>query len=242
MSTHAQFINVLQNKKQSVFAAKQNALNRVTSAKQRILSPITVTPTYDDVQAVSYDDKLTSPKMYDSVYTEGTVDKMINSIVDNPINKPLKVAIKSYEDLQAYKANLQTKMNELTTAQKLTDAQFSIKFKDAPVRTLTDHILSAPTRKMVLESLQSAEQTEDLQDTISNAWKVTNFVYKTLKDEYPNDTSEQLGKRSKRVLDTVVPKNEVFGKEFTISKYWSSDVDLSKQQVIRASKESVLFE
>jgi len=172
---------------------------------------------------------------------ESTVDKMINSIVDNPVNKPLKVAIKSYEDLQAYKANLQTKMNELTTAQKLTDAQFSIKFKDAPVRTLTDHILSAPTRKMVLESLQSAEQTEDLQDTISNAWKVTNFVYKTLKEEYPNDTQEQLGKKSKRVLDTVVPENEVFGKEFTISKYWSSDVDLAKEEVIRAAKESVLF-
>ena len=172
---------------------------------------------------------------------ESTVDKMINSIVDNPVNKPLKVAIKSYEDLQAYKANLQTKMNELTTAQKLSDAQFSLKFKDSPVRTLTDHIFSAPNRKMVLESLQSAEQTEDLQDTITNAWKVTNFVYKTLKEEYPNDTQEQLGKKSKRVLDTVVPKNEVFGKEFTISKYWSSNVDLAKEEVIRAAKESVLF-
>ena len=173
---------------------------------------------------------------------ESTVDKMINSIVDNPVNKPLKVAIKSYEDLQAYKANLQTKMNELTTAQKLSDAQFSLKFKDSPVRTLTDHIFSAPNRKMVLESLQSAEQTEDLQDTITNAWKVTNFVYKTLKEEYPNDTHEQLGKKAKRVLDTVVPENEVFGKEFTISEFTSSDIDLSKEQVLRASKESVLFE
>jgi hypothetical protein len=72
MSNHAQFINVLQNKKQSVFSAKQSVLNRVTAAKQRILSPVTVIPTYDDVQAVSYDDKLTSPEMYDSVYTEGT--------------------------------------------------------------------------------------------------------------------------------------------------------------------------
>ena len=173
---------------------------------------------------------------------ERTVDKMIASVVDNPTNKPLKVAIKSYQDLQAYKANLQTKMNELTTAQKLTDVQFSLKFKDAPIRTLTDHVLSAPTRKLVLDSLKSAEQTEDLQDTISNAWKVTNFVYKTLKDTYPNDTQEQLGKRSKRVLDTVVPKNETFGKEFTISKFWSSDVDLSKEKVIRAAKERVLFE
>ena len=72
MSTHTQFVNVLQNKKQSVLAAKQNVLNRVTAAKQRILSPITPISTYDDVQAVSYDDKLTSPEMYDSVYTEGT--------------------------------------------------------------------------------------------------------------------------------------------------------------------------
>ena len=72
MSTHTQFVNVLQNKKQSVFAAKANILNRVTAAKQRILSPVTVIPTYDDVEAVSYDDKLTSPEMYDSVYTEGT--------------------------------------------------------------------------------------------------------------------------------------------------------------------------
>ena len=72
MSTHTQFVNVLQNKKQSVLAAKQNVLNRVTAAKQRILSPVTVISAYDDVQAVSYDDKLTSPEMYDSVYTEGT--------------------------------------------------------------------------------------------------------------------------------------------------------------------------
>ena len=72
MSTHTQFVNVLQNKKQSVLTAKQNVLNRVTAAKQRILSPITPISTYDDVQAVSYDDKLTSPEMYDSVYTEGT--------------------------------------------------------------------------------------------------------------------------------------------------------------------------
>ena len=72
MSTHGQFVNTLQNKKQSVFTAKQNALGRITAAKQRILSPVTVIPTYDDVEAVSYDDKLTSPEMYDSVYTEGT--------------------------------------------------------------------------------------------------------------------------------------------------------------------------
>ena len=72
MSTHTQFVNVLQNKKQSVFTTKQNVLNRVTAAKQRILSPVTVISTYDDVEAVSYDDKLTSPEMYDSVYTEGT--------------------------------------------------------------------------------------------------------------------------------------------------------------------------
>ena len=72
MSTHTQFVNVLQNKKQSVLAAKQNVLNRVTAAKQRILSPVTVISAYDDVEAMSYDDKLTSPEMYDSVYTEGT--------------------------------------------------------------------------------------------------------------------------------------------------------------------------
>ena len=72
MSTHTQFVNVLQSKKQSVLTAKQNASNRVTAAKQRILSPVTIIPTYDDVEAVSYDDKLTSPEMYDSVYTEGT--------------------------------------------------------------------------------------------------------------------------------------------------------------------------
>ena len=72
MSTHTQFVNVLQNKKQSVFAAKANVLNRVTAAKQRILSPVTIIPTYDDVQAVSYDDALTSPEMYDNVYIEGT--------------------------------------------------------------------------------------------------------------------------------------------------------------------------
>ena len=72
MSTHTQFVNVLQNKKQSVLTAKQNALNKVTAAKQRILSPVTVISAYDDVEAVSYDDKLTSPEMYDSVYTEGT--------------------------------------------------------------------------------------------------------------------------------------------------------------------------
>ena len=72
MSTHAQFVNTLQNKKQSVFTAKQNALGRITAAKQRILSPVTVIPTYDDVQAVSYDDALTSPEMYDDVYIEGT--------------------------------------------------------------------------------------------------------------------------------------------------------------------------
>ena len=72
MSTHAQFINTLQNKKQSVFAAKANVLNKVIAAKQRILSPVTILPTYDDVQAVSYDDALTSPEMYDNVYIEGT--------------------------------------------------------------------------------------------------------------------------------------------------------------------------
>ena len=72
MSTHTQFVNVLQSKKQSVLTAKQNALNKVTAAKQRILSPVTVISAYDDVEAMSYDDKLTSPEMYDSVYTEGT--------------------------------------------------------------------------------------------------------------------------------------------------------------------------
>ena len=196
--------------------------------------------TYDGWEAFERQTRFEIKEKYERI-PESAVDKMLGSIVDNPVNKPLKVAIKSYEDLQAYKANLQTKMNELTTVQKLSDAQFSIKFKDSPVRTLTDHILSAPTRKMVLESLKSAEQTEDLQDTITNAWKVTNFVYKTLKDEYPDDTQEQLGKKSKRVLDTVVPENEFFGKEFTISEFTSSDVDLSKEQVLRASKESVLF-
>ena len=160
---------------------------------------------------------------------------MINSIVDNPVNKPLKVAIKSYEDLQAYKANLQAEMNILTTAQKISDAKFNIQFKEAPVQTLTSHILSAPTRKIVIESLKSAEQTEDLQDTISNAWKLTNFVYKTVKKAYPKDTAKQLGRKSKRVLDTIVPENELFGEEFTVDDF------PSEEDIKRASKESVLF-
>ena len=172
---------------------------------------------------------------------ESTVDKMINSIVDNPVNKPLKVAIKSYEDLQAYKANLQAEMNILTTAQKISDAKFNIQFKEAPVQTLTSHILSAPTRKIVIESLKSAEQTEDLQDTISNAWEVTNFVYETLKEKYPKETPEKLGKRSKRALDFLVAKNETFGKEFTITD-WKGDHNLKKEDIIRASKEINLFQ
>ena len=166
---------------------------------------------------------------------------MINSIVDNPVNKPLKVAIKSYEDLQAYKANLQAEMNILTTAQKISDAKFNIQFKEAPVQTLTSHILSAPTRKIVIESLKSAEQTEDLQDTISNAWEVTNFVYETLKEKYPKETPEKLGKRSKRALDFLVAKNETFGKEFTITD-WKGDHNLKKEDIIRASKEINLFQ
>ena len=166
---------------------------------------------------------------------ESTVDKMINSIVDNPVNKPLKVAIKSYEDLQAYKANLQTKMDELTTAQKISDAQFNIQFEEAPIETLTNHVLSAPTRKLVLDSLAKYDDPADLQDTISNAWKLTNFVYKTVKKAYPKDTAKQLGRKSKRVLDTIVPENELFGEEFTVDDF------PSEEDIKRASKESVLF-
>jgi hypothetical protein len=166
---------------------------------------------------------------------ESAVDKMIDSIVNN--NKPLKTAITSYENLQAYKANLQAEMNVLTTAQKISDAKFNTQFKEAPIQTLTSHILSKPTRKLVLESLKSAEQTEDLQDTISNAWEVTNYVYGILKDGYPKDTPEQLGKRSKRVLDTLVPENEIFGKEFTITD-WAGDHNLKKEDILRAGKET----
>ena len=119
--------------------------------------------------------------------------------------------------------------------------KFNIQFKEAPVQTLTSHILSAPTRKIVIESLKSAEQTEDLQDTISNAWEVTNFVYETLKEKYPKETPEKLGKRSKRALDFLVAKNETFGKEFTITD-WKGDHNLKKEDIIRASKEINLFQ
>jgi hypothetical protein len=126
-------------------------------------------------------------------------------------------------------------MNELTTAQKLTDAKFNIQFEEAPIETLTNHVLSAPTRKLVLDSLASAEDPADLQDTISDAWELTNHVYKALKEANPKDTPKQLGRKSKRVLDTIVPENELFGEEFTVDDF------PSKEDIVRASKENNLF-
>jgi hypothetical protein len=190
--------------------------------------------TYDGWEAFERQARFEIKEKYERI-PESAVDKMIGSIVDNPVNKPLKVAIKSYEDLQAYKANLQAEMNILTTTQKITDAKFNIQFEEAPIQTLTSHILSKPTRKLVLESLKSAEQTEDLQDTISNAWELTNHVYDHLKAGYPKDTPEQLGKRSKRVLDLIVPENEVFGKEFTVQK-WFEDNFPNKEDIIKLGK------
>jgi hypothetical protein len=219
----------------SMYTAK---ISKIALADRDILNAeITIDPatfTFDGYEKWEREARFTIKKKYDRI-PEGTVDKMINSIVDN--NKTLRNEIKSYKALQAYKANLQAEMNVLTTAQKISDAKFNTQFKEAPIQTLTSHILSKPTRKLVLESLKSAEQTEDLQDTISNAWEVTNYVYGILKDGYPKDTPEQLGKRSKRVLDTLVPENEIFGKEFTITD-WAGDHNLKKEDILRAGKET----
>ena len=236
---YAESEGILNETTQSMFTSKisEKALQDTDIINTQInIDPATFT--YDGWEAWERQARFRIKEKWERI-PESTVNKMINSIVDN--NKPLKVAIKRYEDLQAYKANLQAEMNELTTAQKISDAKFNIQFKEAPVQTLTSHILSAPTRKIVIESLKSAEQTEDLQDTISNAWEVTNFVYETLKEKYPKETPEKLGKRSKRALDFLVAKNETFGKEFTITD-WKGDHNLKKEDIIRASKEINLFQ
>ena len=236
---YAESEGILNETTQSMFTSKisEKALQDTDIINTQInIDPATFT--YDGWEAWERQARFRIKEKWERI-PESTVNKMINSIVDN--NKPLKVAIKSYEDLQAYKANLQAEMNELTTAQKISDAKFNIQFKEAPVQTLTSHILSAPTRKIVIESLKSAEQTEDLQDTISNAWEVTNFVYETLKEKYPKETPEKLGKKSKRALDKLVAKNETFGKEFTITN-WKGDHNLKKEDIIRASKEINLFQ
>ena len=238
---YAESEGILDETTQSMFTSKisDKALQDTDIINTQInIDPATFT--YEGWEAFERQARLRIKEKWERI-PESTVNKMINSIVDNPVNKPLKVAIKSYEDLQAYKANLQAEMNILTTAQKISDAKFNIQFKEAPVQTLTSHILSAPTRKIVIESLKSAEQTEDLQDTISNAWEVTNFVYETLKEKYPKETPEKLGKRSKRALDFLVAKNETFGKEFTITD-WKGDHNLKKEDIIRASKEINLFQ
>ena len=236
---YAESEGILNETTQSMFTSKisEKALQDTDIINTQInIDPATFT--YDGWEAWERQARFRIKEKWERI-PESTVNKMINSIVDN--NKPLKVAIKSYEDLQAYKANLQAEMNELTTAQKISDAKFNIQFKEAPVQTLTSHILSAPTRKIVIESLKSAEQTEDLQDTISKAWEVTNFVYETLKEKYPKETPEKLGKKSKRALDKLVAKNETFGKEFTITN-WKGDHNLKKEDIIRASKEINLFQ
>jgi len=202
-----------------------------------INTQITIDPatfTYDGWEAWERQARFEIKEKWERI-PESTVDKMVASVVDNPTNKPLKVAIKSYQDLQAYKANLQAEMNKLTTAQKLTDAKFNEEFAKAPIRTLTNHVLSAPNRKLVLDSLLAADDPADLQDTISNAWELTNHVYKALKKANPKDTPKQLGRKSKRALDAIVPENQWLGEEFTVDNF------PSKEDIIRASKENSLF-
>jgi len=232
---YAESEGILDETTQSMFTSKISG--KALQDTDIINTQINIDPatfTYDGWETWERQAKFEIKEKWERI-PESTVDKMIASIVDNPVNKPLKVAITSYKDLQAYKANLQTKMNELTTAQKLTDAKFNIQFEEAPIETLTNHVLSAPTRKLVLDSLASAEDPADLQDTISDAWELTNHVYKALKEANPKDTPKQLGRKSKRVLDTIVPENELFGEEFTVDDF------PSKEDIVRASKENNLF-
>ena len=225
---YAESEGILDETTQSMFTSKisDKALQDTDIINTQInIDPATFT--YDGWEAWEREARFRIKEKWERI-PESTVDKMINSIVDN--NKPLKAAIKSYEDLQAYKANLQVEMNKLTTARKISAEKFNQEFKEAPVRTLLNHVLSEPSRKLALDALAKYDDPSDLMDTISDAWELTSHVYKHLNTGYPDDTSEQLGKRAKRVLDKIVATNDIIGEEFTVGSFPSKEdiVDLGK--------------
>ena len=143
-------------------------------------------------------------------------DNVVNEIITTVLNKnpKYKKELESYKATEAFAKRLQADMDTENIKTKVSDAQFSKKFKVSPVEILTEHLLSSPGIVPVLKSL--GDDPADLGDTLTNARKLTNHVYHILERQNKDDKPLQLFERSMRALTHFVQENELIGEEYTV--------------------------